>query len=138
KNYVEAGSYLGILPLLLAVLAVACLFRRPAPASENTVGFERFRRLVLLFSLLALLSLAFMFGTPLYALLFYGLPGWSQLHSPFRWVYPFTLSVAVLAGIGAQRLADGRRATADGSAPVARPPSAALFGWLPLSLGAAM
>ncbi|MBP6440205.1 MAG: YfhO family protein, partial [Caldilineaceae bacterium] len=46
------------------------------------------------FAALALLSLLFAFGTPLYALLYYGLPGWNQLHSPFRWVFPFTLSMA--------------------------------------------
>jgi hypothetical protein len=59
---------------------------------------------IFIFAALALLSLLFAFGTPLYALLFYGLPGWSQLHSPFRWIYPFTLSVAVLAGLGAASL----------------------------------
>src|SRR5690606_11830136 len=52
------------------------------------------------FAALAVLSLLFAFGTPLYALLFYGLPGWSQLHSPFRWVFPFTLSMAALGAIG--------------------------------------
>ena len=49
---------------------------------------------------LAVLSLLFAFGTPLYALLYYGLPGYSQLHSAFRWVFPYTLSMAVLAGFG--------------------------------------
>jgi O-antigen/teichoic acid export membrane protein len=49
---------------------------------------------------LALLSLLFAFGTPLYALLYYGLPGWNQLHSPFRWVFPFTLAMALLAAVG--------------------------------------
>ncbi len=50
---------------------------------------------------LALLALLFAFGTPLYALLYYGLPGWNQLHSPFRWVFPFTLCMAMLAAVGA-------------------------------------
>jgi hypothetical protein len=54
------------------------------------------------FAALALLSLLFAFGTPLYGLLYYGLPGWNQLHSPFRWVFPFTLSMAVLGGVGLQ------------------------------------
>jgi hypothetical protein len=52
------------------------------------------------FAALALVSLLFAFGTPLYAILFYGLPGWDQLHSPFRWVFPFTVSMAVLGGVG--------------------------------------
>ncbi len=136
KTSVEAGAYLGILPLVLAVLALAqalsgwkaltSYLSLPQGSSSSTNNEPRVRgkqlpsqregetRLTLdpvsknfptfLFSLLALLSLLFAFGTPLYALLFYGLPGWNQLHSPFRWIYPFTLSIAVLAGIGAAAL----------------------------------
>ena len=93
KNYVEAGSYVGILPLLLAAVAVLRRARRSAT-----------------FGVLVVLSLLFAFGTPLYAALFYGLPGYNQLHSAFRWVYPYTLSIAVLAGIAVPRSgsADGR------------------------------
>ena len=85
KNYVEGGSYLGILPLLLALIAV----------------LRRRNKYTWIFAGLAAISLAFVFGTPLYALLFYLLPGIEQLHSPFRWIFPYTLSMAVLAGIGA-------------------------------------
>lgn len=85
KNYVEAASYVGVLPLILA--GVAAWHRRREPA-------------VRFFVLLAVVSLLFTFGTPLYALLYYGLPGWKQLHTPFRWVFPYTLAVAVLAGLG--------------------------------------
>ncbi len=53
---------------------------------------------------LAGLSLAFIFGTPLYALLYYGLPFINQLHSPFRWVFPFSLCIAILAGYGLDTL----------------------------------
>ncbi|HFD39183.1 MAG TPA: hypothetical protein ENJ31_04965, partial [Anaerolineae bacterium] len=92
KNYVEAGSYVGILPLLLALVALLGSRRSPH------------RRHIWLFGGLALASLLFVFGTPLYALLYYGLPGIKQLHSPFRWVFPYTLSVSVLAGFGVGRL----------------------------------
>lgn len=85
KNYVEGGSYVGILPLLLALIAI----------------LRRGNQYVWIFAGLAAISLAFVFGTPLYAVLFYLLPGIKQLHSPFRWIFPYTLSVAVLAGIGA-------------------------------------
>jgi hypothetical protein len=94
KNYVEAGSYVGILPLLLALVAV--LPRKGQTATD--------RRIVWIFAGLAVASLLFVFGTPLYALLYYGLPGISQLHSPFRWVFPYTLSISVLAGFGAHEL----------------------------------
>jgi O-antigen/teichoic acid export membrane protein len=104
KNYVEAGSYVGLLPLVLAAVAVLPIARKrdgehPPPD----------RRPVWIFAGLAVVSLLLVFGTPLYALLYYGLPGIKQLHSPFRWVFPFTLSVAVLAGFGARRLMTLRR-----------------------------
>jgi O-antigen/teichoic acid export membrane protein len=92
KNYVEAGSYTGLIPLLLVPLAFA----------------GRTRRRAWLFVVLAVVSLLLAFGTPLYALLYHGLPGVGQLHTPFRWVFPFTFSVAVLAGLGADSLARGR------------------------------
>ncbi|NLD74987.1 MAG: YfhO family protein, partial [Chloroflexi bacterium] len=84
KNYVEGAAYVGILPLLLAAVAV---LRRQG----RRWGF---------FALLAALSLAFVFGSRLYWLVF-RLPGLNQVHSPFRWVYLYTLSVAMLAGMGA-------------------------------------
>ena len=100
KNYVEGGSYVGFLPLLLALVAV----------------WKARTKYVRIFLALALVSLAFVFGTPLYAVLYYALPGINQLHSPFRWIYPYTLSLSVLAGCGASWLgsssqAGGRRFT---------------------------
>jgi hypothetical protein len=107
KNYVEAGSYAGILPLVLALVAVAGTRRQ----SESWPQ-------VWIWTVLAVVSLLLIFGTPLYAVLYYGLPGIKQLHSPFRWVFPYTLSIAVLAGFGAQWL--GR--------PCARPREASGIG----------
>ena len=93
KNYVEGATYLGVLPLLLAAVGVAALWRwRVLSALRRTH--------TLFFVGLAFFSLAFIFGTPLYALLYYGLPFIDQLHTPFRWVFPLALSVAVLAGFG--------------------------------------
>ncbi|MGB3715501.1 MAG: oligosaccharide flippase family protein [Candidatus Promineifilaceae bacterium] len=98
KNYVEGGIYLGILPLILAVLGILSAWRlRRDRRSE--IGF---------FALLSALSIAFIFGTPLYAILYYGLPGINQLHSPFRWVFPLSLAVAVLAGYGMDYAAQTR------------------------------
>ncbi len=140
KNYVEAGSYVGILPMLLAGVAVVSYFTtsKSRPEMGNAPFALHASRFTLFFAALALLSLAFMFGTPLYAIMFYGLPGWSQLHSPFRWVFPFTLSIAVLAGIGADALAsrvtdDGGHKT--GEMSFSRRLSSAIFGWLPLAIG---
>jgi len=116
KTSVEAGAYLGILPLLLSVIAVwGWLADRITKRMEGAnslrapSAYPRLHQLpqVWIFALLAALSLLFAFGTPLYAVLYYGLPFWNQLHSPFRWVYPFTLSIAVLAGLGTTYLARG-------------------------------
>ena len=95
KNYVEAGAYVGILPLVLALVAVVTVFKSRISNLKSPAA---------LFATLAVISLLFTFGTPLYAILFFGVPGFNQLHTPFRWVFPYTLSVAVLAGIGAQAL----------------------------------
>lgn len=88
KNYVEAGGYVGVVPLLLAAVGVI--------ASRH--------RLRWLFAGLAVVSLLLALGTPLYALIYYGLPFFSQLRTPFRWLYPFDFSMAVLAGLGADWL----------------------------------
>ncbi len=95
KNYVEGAIYLGILPLFLATIGVIGGWRQ----RKVHVGF---------FAALSFFSLAFIFGTPLYAILYYGLPFVNQLHTPFRWVFPLSLAVAVLAGFGAERLEDWR------------------------------
>jgi O-antigen/teichoic acid export membrane protein len=112
KNYVEGGAYLGLLPLFLAILAMLHPFTNLPGTDKLRIG--RWGGLlrhpyIPLFFVLALLSLAFIFGTPLYALI-YALPFLSQSHSPFRWVFPLTLSVAVLAGFGVDVL----RQTRDG------------------------
>jgi O-antigen/teichoic acid export membrane protein len=119
KNYVEGGNYVGILTWLLAGGAVVvaggrwqvesgkCKVAGGIDAGETTQPATCHLPLstpTWIFAGLALLSLLFAFGTPLYALLFYGLPGWNQLHSPFRWVFPFTLSMAILGGIGLEQL----------------------------------
>jgi len=89
KNYVEATAYVGILPLLLAL---ALGWRRSGAAALALVG-------------IAIWSLLMMFGSPTYALLFTFVPGGDQLHTPFRWILPYSLAVAVLAALGAERLA---------------------------------
>jgi O-antigen/teichoic acid export membrane protein len=104
KNYVEGGNYLSIGAWLLAAIGMMCSLYCVLRNEQAPVRMA----VVLFFGLLAVVALLFAFGTPLYALLFYGLPGWNQLHSPFRWVYPFTLSMAVLAGVGLEWLLKDR------------------------------
>jgi len=128
KNYVEGGAYLGLLPLFLSAIAILSYVIRPASyvrrrpsyvsrlASQARITNHASRitnhalrithhasritsHPIPFFTLLALFSLGCIFGTPLYALV-YALPVLEQSHSPFRWVFPLTLSVAVLAGFG--------------------------------------
>lgn len=99
KNYVEGGAYIGLLPLALAAYALISAFWTWRNKSAPHAPPYR-----LIFLILAVLSLSLMFGTPIYALLYHGLPGINQLHTPFRWIWPLTLCIAVLAAFGVQTL----------------------------------
>ncbi|MCO5206496.1 MAG: oligosaccharide flippase family protein [Anaerolineae bacterium] len=101
KNYVEGGIYLGILPLVLTGFGIWGAIHAPETDPKNP---SRRRTLTLFFVVLGFFSLAFIFGTPLYALLYYGLPFINQLHSPFRWVFALSLCVAALSGFGVDYL----------------------------------
>jgi O-antigen/teichoic acid export membrane protein len=114
KNYVEGGAYLGLLPLFLAAIAVLSWFPNlripnsgPRRLEIRRLGGLLRRPYIPFFALLSLFSLGCIFGTPLYALV-YALPFLSQSHSPFRWVFPLTLSVAVLAGFGVEAVTTSR------------------------------
>jgi len=87
KNYVEGASYVGLVPFVLAVIAIL-------RAKGKHIWF---------FVTTAVFSLLFVFGSPVYVLV-YKLPGLSQVHSPFRWIYPYSLCVAILAGMGLDAL----------------------------------
>ncbi|MFQ6099753.1 MAG: oligosaccharide flippase family protein [Anaerolineae bacterium] len=116
KNYVEGGAYLGLLPLFLAVIAVL-INQRTNKRTRKLAGWlvSWFRHPhIPFFTLLALFSLGCIFGTPVYALV-YVLPGLEQSHSPFRWVFPLTVAVAVLAGFGVEAVQKSRGAKEQGS-----------------------
>lgn len=83
KDYVEGCAYLGVLPLLLALWALLHVRRR----------------VVAFWGVFAAWCLLLAFGSPLYWLVFQ-VPGFNQIHSPFRWVYPYGLAVALLAALG--------------------------------------
>lgn len=123
KNAVEGGSYLGILPLFLALIAV--IGRRGRGSNEE---YRRSRGYVWFFLLLTLVSLAFVFGTPLYRL-FFALPFVNQLRTPFRWVFPYTFSVAVLAGCGAWYLSGPGRRTTSAQSPFTGVNTQRIIGW---------
>jgi len=108
KNSVEGAAYLGILPLVLAALGIFGVRGESRKSPFRVLANWLRHPYVPFFTLLALFSLALVFPTRLYALV-YWLPGLGQLHTPFRWVFPYTLSMAVLAGFGADFLARTRQ-----------------------------
>ena len=124
KNYVEGAAYVGLVPLLLAPLAL----------------LSRRHRYVWFFVGFAVLSLLLAFGTPLYRLLWL-VPGVNQLHTPFRWIFPYSFCLSILAGLGFHAvtekvrkptLLDSGRGTLRNGAPVLSVPDSKV----PLSLAA--
>jgi hypothetical protein len=102
KNYVEGAQYVGVLTwLLVAIALLAAILRRRAGLHQDARTTTTW-----IFTAIALVSLLFILGSPLYAVLEYTLPGFQQLNTPFRWILPFTASVAVLAGLGLQAVFD--------------------------------
>lgn len=89
-NYAENACSVGLLPLLLMFLGIGLTWKR----ASNT----RF------FALAALAALLLALGTPLDALLFFGVPGFAQSGSPARVLVLWTFSAATLAGIGAEAM----------------------------------
>ncbi|MCE5314595.1 MAG: hypothetical protein ABFD49_11635 [Armatimonadota bacterium] len=90
-DYIEYGLYIGILPLMLALV---CLGRIHAQAS---VGF---------FAILGLVALLCAFGTSLNAPFYYLIPGFSALGGPNRILLLYFFGVAVMAGFGVDYFAE--------------------------------
>ena len=88
--YMEDACYDGVLPLLLAIFG---LIRTGRTRAET-----RF------FACAALVALLLALGTPLNALLFFGLPGWAQTGSPGRILVLWSMCLPVLAAIGTDAL----------------------------------
>ncbi|MBN1201236.1 MAG: oligosaccharide flippase family protein [Anaerolineae bacterium] len=138
KNYVEGGTYMGLLVMVLAGVGLAARRKHESPNRQPPV------RAVL--TLLALISLTFAFGLPTYALLYYAFPNLNQLHTPFRWVWPLTFCVAALAGFGADALSRARHEEKHGRTywqveAVRRDPVFRLarwLGWALIGTGAAI
>lgn len=96
--YEEHHNYIGILPLVLVVGAWA----------------RRRHRAVLFFGLLLVLAVVLSWGrlTPVYEVVA-RMPLYNLFRVPARWLYPMTMSLAILAGFGFDHLlvsADGRDA----------------------------
>jgi hypothetical protein len=104
-TYWEEATFVGVLPLVLAALALASWWRERRRRTQGTIPSKPSFR-VPFFFLLALLSLVLALGnhTPLYPLLFRYVPGFGLFQAPARLMIGYALGVAVLAGIGAETL----------------------------------
>ena len=122
-NYAEFVGYTGVLPLLLAIAAVAgaALPRRRAqvlaalpPGAGRHIAF---------FAALAALAVATSFRNPLGQAFYSVMPGFGQFGSPGRMLFLFSVSVAVLGAFGTHLLcwSNGVREYWSGDAAGARP-----------------
>ncbi len=98
----EIDSYVGILPLVLALLAVGHGIRRwrrlrPVQSGNLPVSMIPF------FAGLVLIAFIFAFGrnSPLYVFLYRHVPTFNQFQSPSRWLLWAVCGLSVLAAIGA-------------------------------------
>jgi len=101
----EITAYVGWLPLLLAVVALAWALRRDArgpPPSEPSL-----RGATLTIGVLTLLCLLLVLGkaTPVFGVFFSLVPGFDSFRFPTRFLLFVDLFLAVLAGVGLQQLA---------------------------------
>lgn len=85
-DYMEYGMYAGILPLMLALIALGSI-------RKKHVGF---------FVILTALALLTATGTPINRLFYFGIPGFSALGGPNRILLLYLFGIAALSGYGAE------------------------------------
>ncbi|HET7011932.1 MAG TPA: YfhO family protein, partial [Anaerolineales bacterium] len=92
-NYWEDAMYVGVLPLLMALMAVTRLGR-----------LGRHRRPAIFLASAAALAFLLSLGsnTPLYMWLYRAIPLFQMFNAPTRWNILTTMCLAILAGIGAE------------------------------------
>lgn len=93
----ENASYIGLLPLILALWAIIFSLRKKPKLPYNSF-----------FIILAIISLFLMLGrfTPLFDFLWQNFPGFQLFRFPTRFNLFLILSLSILAGYGAQLLLD--------------------------------
>jgi hypothetical protein len=109
-NYWEDHAYVGVLPLLLALIALWNYLMRRAWGPGVSADPDEIPRnlpawkVVPFFGWLMPISLILALGwnTPVYLLVFKYMPGFGFFQAPARLLIWYTLAVAVLAGLGAE------------------------------------
>jgi hypothetical protein len=97
----EDHAYLGVLPFLLALIALGRAYRsfwQPSSPDE-----PRFQQIARFFAGLIPLSLILALGwnTPVYLWVFDNIPGFGYFQAPSRLLIWYTLGMTILAGVGA-------------------------------------
>ena len=89
-NFWTLCGYTGILPLVLTFLALTC----------------KRNKYVLIFSALGIFALLYAFGpaTPIFPFFYHHIPGFNEFRAPARFLYVYSFSIAILAGIGVEFL----------------------------------
>ncbi len=95
--YFETASYIGMLPFLIAVIAIGhyLIYRRRL---ERSVSI----RLIPFFAMVTLIAFLMAFGrnSPLFVFLFRHVPTFNLFQAPARWLLLAAFSLSVLAGVG--------------------------------------
>jgi hypothetical protein len=107
-NYWEDAGYIGLLPLLLALAAIAVWLRRHnsrGATVEGQAGGAALSR-VPFFAVLAVAALTLALGRnlPIYPFVFRHVPGFGLFQAPARFLYWYTFAGALLAGVGLHHL----------------------------------
>jgi hypothetical protein len=105
NTYWEDTAYVGLLPLLLAVGAVA---RRSRGAGEQDCEGTSRQKWFWTIGAIVALVLALGKNTPVFPLLFRYVPTFDLFQAPARWLAVTTVALAALAGLAAQRWPAGR------------------------------
>jgi len=117
-TYWEDAAYVGLLPLLLAISAAIRAFSgkqrsEEIPATAPVMGraLTRFWVASTIFSLILSLGK----NSPVSLFLFHHIPGFNLFKAPARWLGVTTVTIAALAGVGAQHWPRGHRARRQGA-----------------------
>jgi hypothetical protein len=96
-NYWENAAYIGVIPILLALVAIWNRLRRKV--TQGPIGF-------LATTAVVSLILACGWFTPIYPFLYRTIPGFALFQGPARWLIITLVALCALAGFGMQQVLD--------------------------------
>ena len=97
NNYWENAAYIGLIPILLALVAIWNRLRRKV--TQGPIGF-------LATTAVVSLILACGWFTPIYPFLYQTIPGFALFQGPARWLIIALVALCALAGFGMQQVLD--------------------------------